>query len=158
MTRTWRDVVLAVLTVQFGFVGLWAVTAPRSFYDSFPGAGRTWVSVDGSFNEHLVRDVGGLFAAIAAVCAYALVTRSPWAVRSAGVAVAVFSLPHTIYHVATVDLLPVGDGIANVVTLSLGLALGVALIVSPAPAGSATLRGRLAEENPPRGRRRSVAL
>ncbi len=131
MRRTWRDVVLALLAIQFCVIGVWAVAAPRSFYDSFPGGGRVWVAVDGPFNEHLVRDVGALFLVIAVVCGYAFVSRSCAAVRSAGLAVVVFSLPHTIYHVAHVDLLPAVDGILNVVSLLVGLALGMALVVSP---------------------------
>jgi hypothetical protein len=43
--------------------GLWALSAPRSFYDDYPLAGRAWISTLGPYNEHLVRDVGaGLLA------------------------------------------------------------------------------------------------
>ena len=38
--------------------------SPQSFYDDFPGLGRAWVSVDGPYNEHLVRDVGALNLAL----------------------------------------------------------------------------------------------
>lgn len=51
--------VLAALLVFGVPIGLWQQLAPRSFYDSFPGFGRTWVSPDGPFTEHLVRDIGG---------------------------------------------------------------------------------------------------
>ena len=61
-----------IIRVAFGYlalsslqIGAWALFAPRSFYDGFPGAGRSWVSVDGPYNEHLVRDVGALNLAIA---------------------------------------------------------------------------------------------
>ena len=37
-------------------VGMWAQFFPHAFYNSFPGFGRSWVSVDGPFNEHLIRD------------------------------------------------------------------------------------------------------
>lgn len=131
--RGWRDAVLAVLTLQFGAIGLWAVAAPRSFYDSFPGAGRAWVAVDGPYNEHLVRDVGAFFAALAVATGFALVTRSATAIRVAGLAVAVFSFPHAIYHAATADLLPAVDATVSVTSLFLGAVLGVALAVSPTP-------------------------
>jgi hypothetical protein len=131
--RTWRDAVAAVLAVQFGLIGLWAVGAPRSFYDSFPGGNRVWIAVDGPFNEHLVRDVGALLTALAVLNGYALVNRSAPAFRAAGLGLVVFSTPHVIYHMATADLLPVGDAIANVVSLTLGLALGLALVISPVP-------------------------
>jgi hypothetical protein len=39
--------------------GLWATFAPRSFYGDFP-FGRGWVEALPAYNEHLMRDVGGL--------------------------------------------------------------------------------------------------
>lgn len=131
--RGWRDVVLAAFVVQWGSIGVWAVVWPRAFYDSFPGAGRQWIAVDGPFNEHLVRDVGGLFCALAVLAATALVVRGPGVVRAAGLAVATFSLPHVLYHLATVDLLDGVDAVANVGGLFLGLVVAVALAVSPGP-------------------------
>ncbi len=53
-----QRVVAVVLAASGLYAGLWAATTPRSFYDSFLGLHRAWVSVDGPFNEHLVRDVG----------------------------------------------------------------------------------------------------
>ena len=53
------------LAVNGAVVGIWALFFPQAFYDSFPGMGRSWVSVDGPFNEHLVRDVGGSFLSLA---------------------------------------------------------------------------------------------
>lgn len=135
--RGWRDVALAVLTLQWAGTGLWALLAPRSFYDSFPGGGRTWVSVDGPFNEHLLRDVGALFFALGVLSAYALWQRTPAVVRAAGLAVAVFSLPHLLYHLANTDVLEATDVVLNVGGLVLVLALAVALVVSPGP-----VRGR----------------
>ena len=46
--------------------GLYALFAPRSFYDDFP-LGRGWVAALPGYSEHLVRDVGGLFLATGAV-------------------------------------------------------------------------------------------
>ena len=62
-----QRLILGYLAVTSLLVGVWAQFAPRSFYDDFPGLGRVWVRVDGPFNEHLVRDVGGLNLALAAV-------------------------------------------------------------------------------------------
>lgn len=44
-------------------VGLWAQFFPQEFYDHFPGLG-VWVAGDGPYNEHLIRDVGGLNLAL----------------------------------------------------------------------------------------------
>jgi hypothetical protein len=55
-----KQIVAAVLALIGGYVGLWAAAWPRRFYDSFPGLGRHWVLALGPYNEHLIRDVGGL--------------------------------------------------------------------------------------------------
>src|SRR3954452_21157003 len=72
----WLRVVLALMVVSSAVVGFWAQLAPRSFYDDFPGGGQHWVSVDGPYNEHLVRDVGGLNLALPVAALVALVTSS----------------------------------------------------------------------------------
>ena len=54
-------VVWAAASVQ---LGIWATFAPRSFYEKFPGFGHHWVSMAGPYDEHLVRDVGGLYLAL----------------------------------------------------------------------------------------------
>jgi hypothetical protein len=51
---------LAVLCVSQAWLAVWALLAPRSFYDDFAGGGRAWVSLLGPYDEHLVRDVGAL--------------------------------------------------------------------------------------------------
>lgn len=61
-----RRAALWLLTSTTLVVGAWALLAPASFYRAFP-LGRAWVAVDGPFNEHLLRDVGGLFLALTVV-------------------------------------------------------------------------------------------
>ncbi|RTL69410.1 MAG: hypothetical protein EKK42_04560 [Pseudonocardiaceae bacterium] len=63
-TRIVLRVGLLVLAATQAFVGLWALPAPRSFYDDFPAPGRSWVSALPPYNEHLVRDVGALSLAL----------------------------------------------------------------------------------------------
>jgi hypothetical protein len=54
-----------------------ATITPRSFFDDFP-LGRHWISGTGdAYNEHLVRDVGGLFAAMIIVTVWTLWRRHP---------------------------------------------------------------------------------
>lgn len=62
-SRPTRDgrLAAAILGISFLPIGLQATFTPRSFYDDFP-LGRGWISLGGElYNEHLVRDVGGLF-------------------------------------------------------------------------------------------------
>ena len=61
---TIRRVILWVTAALGLYVGAWAAGIPQSFYDSFPGLGFIWISVDGPYNEHLIRDVGSLYLAL----------------------------------------------------------------------------------------------
>lgn len=69
----WTRALLGYLAATGVPIGLWQLLWPRSFYVGFPGFGRAWVAVDGPYNEHLVRDVGGGTLALAALAVLALV-------------------------------------------------------------------------------------
>lgn len=128
---TWKfvRVLLALTAGGYVVVGAWALAAPRSFYDSFPGGGRAWVSVDGPFNEHLVRDVGALNLAIATVLVAAAWWGGTVLVRVAAVAGLVWGLPHFLYHLGHLDPLPsAGDRAANVVSLGLSVVAPVVVL------------------------------
>lgn len=135
MTRL-RQVALVVIAAASGVVGVWAQAFPRSFYDDFPGAGRVWVAVDGPFNEHLVRDVGGLNLALAFVAVVALVTGSVLVARAAGGAALLYGLPHLAYHALNLDPFDTADSAAMLVSLSLAVVAGIAALAAPAPVPS----------------------
>ncbi|HVF33538.1 MAG TPA: hypothetical protein VM933_10935 [Acidimicrobiales bacterium] len=118
--REWRiaRVLLGLTAIAYLVVGVWALVAPQSFYDSFPGGGRAWVSVDGPFNEHLVRDVGALNLAVATILVAAAWLGGAQLVRVAAVSALVWGVPHFLYHLGHLDPLPTaGDRAANVVSL-----------------------------------------
>ena len=120
---------LAFEAVGFVVVGAWALAAPRAFYDSFPGAGRTWVSVDGPFNEHLVRDVGALNLALVAVLVAALWWGGAALVRTAAVASLVWTVPHVAYHLTHLDALATsGDQVAEAVSLLAAVAAPIVVL------------------------------
>ena len=128
-------------------VGGWAQFAPRSFYDSFPGAGRAWVSLDGPFNEHLVRDVGGLNLALAGLAVVAAVAMTPALVRTTGLAWLLYGVPHAVYHAAHLAPLAPGDRVATMVALGAGVAAALVLVrrspwVPARRAGRAAAPGR----------------
>jgi len=129
MNRNARRIVLAITAALGLYVGVWAAALPQSFYDSFPGLGLMWVSIDGPFNEHLIRDVGALYLAIAAASIYAAFVRDVTATRAVGLAWTVFGAPHLLYHLAHLEGLAPIDVIGNVVTLGGSLLLGVALLL-----------------------------
>jgi hypothetical protein len=155
MNSRFRRILLAATVVLAAYVGLWAAFFPSSFYDSFPGFGLTWVSVDGSFNEHLIRDVGGLYLGLGAASAAAIVARTAAPGRVVGLGWAVFGAIHYGYHLLHLEGSAV-DVAGNVVSLGVSLALGVILalpprrraVVTPEDIGSSGGSG----DGPPRGR------
>ncbi len=120
---------LGGLAVADGALGLWATFSPRGFYDDFPGGGRTWVSVDGPYNEHLVRDFGSLNLALAVMLAVAAVTLAPLIVRAVAVATIVYGVPHLIYHLRHLDPYDGSDAVANITSLSLAVLAPVAVLL-----------------------------
>ncbi len=111
-------------------VGGWQVLAPGSFYEDFPGFGRHWVSVDGPYNEHLLRDVGQGNVALGVVALVALSTGGVWLARATGLAAVVAYLPHQLYHQLTLHLLETtSDEVLQTTTLSLVSIAAVLLTV-----------------------------
>ena len=126
--RRWARIALGYLSLVSVEIGLWAQLAPRSFFDHFPGLGRAWVRVDGPYNEHLVRDVGGLNLGLAAVLIIALVTLSRPTIIAASVASLLYGIPHLVYHIVNTDDLDTGDVAVSLGGLALFAVLPIALI------------------------------
>jgi hypothetical protein len=130
--RRWARIALGYLALLSLEVGVWAQFAPRSFYDHFPGLGRAWIRVDGPYNEHLVRDVGGLNLGMAAVLIAAMITLSRPMIITASVASLLYGVPHLVYHIAHTDGLANSDLAVSIGGLALFAALPIVLIaVSP---------------------------
>ena len=127
--QRWMRIALGYLALVSLEIGLWAQFAPRSFFDHYPGLGRAWVGIDGPYNEHLVRDVGGLNLALAAVLIVALVTLSHITVLAASLASLVYGVPHLLYHIAHADLLDGSDVVASLGGLALFAVVPIVLIV-----------------------------
>jgi hypothetical protein len=92
---------LGLIAVFMSPVAVQATFAPRSFFDDFP-LGRNWISGTGDrYNEHLIRDVGGLFTAMIIITAWTLWRRHP----TAPIATAwlVQGLLHFGFHVGHLD-------------------------------------------------------
>ena len=106
--RLARIVMLLVLAVPQVLTGAWAVLAPRSFYDDFPGIGPALVGRDGPFNAHLVTDAGAGFLAIGACVAIAALLGGRGRCRLALVTYLVLESPHATFH-----LLHRADGLSG---------------------------------------------
>ena len=128
-----RRIALVVILAGSLLVGLWAQVVPRSFYDDFPGAGRVWVAVDGPYNEHLVRDVGGLNLGLAFVAGFALVTSSLLVARAAGGSALLFGAPHLLYHATHLDPFDTADVVTMLASLSVAALAGALALAAPTP-------------------------
>ena len=142
-----QRITLGVLLLVALVAGLWALLAPRSFYDSFPTSSMHWVATDGPYNRHLLSDVGSMYLALAALTVAALAR--PALARLAGIVWLVFSVPHWIYHSAHLGLYGTRDQVLNEVALVAVVLLAALLCVpvnrwvgASAPAADETARVR----------------
>ena len=108
--------------------GAWALLLPTSFYGDFP-FGRGWVEALPAYNEHLTRDVGGLFLATGIVLVVAAVALERRLVVTAIVSYLAFAVPHAVWHVFNLGPYATGDAIANVITLAATVLLPLWLLV-----------------------------
>ena len=127
MRDLWLRAGLGLLAVASAVVGAWALAAPRSFYDDFPGGGSSWVSAAGPYNEHLIRDVGGLNLTLALLLVVAAVLLERRLVIVALAAYLVNVVPHFIFHVTHMDV-STGDQVGQTVSLALAVLLPLALL------------------------------
>ena len=122
---------LLVVGLPTAITGAWALFVPRSFFRSFPdGAAHAWVSPLGTYDEHLVRDVGALLLALAALLVIAAVVLERHLVIVAAVTSLVFEVPHLIFHARHTAELSATDNVINLAllggTVSISFAVGVA--------------------------------
>jgi hypothetical protein len=119
---------LIALTMTAMVIGSWALVMPRAFYDWFPLPHHPWISVDGPYNEHLVRDVGAFYLAFAVAGLLVPRQRRPGEVRILGAAWTAFSVPHLWYHLHHLACYTLADQIGLITTLGGTLLLALALL------------------------------
>src|SRR5688572_27271132 len=94
--RRWASMRRAALAWLAGggiVVGAWALLAPASFYGDF-GLFQAWVALDGPYNEHLIRDVGGLNLGMAVLTVAALRLHDARLDMAVALAWLVYGVPH----------------------------------------------------------------
>jgi hypothetical protein len=112
-------------------VGVWAYVLPREFYDHFPSVLGEWISQDGPYNEHLVRDHGAQYLALGAGSATALFWRLQVLFRALGIAWALFGVLHFAYHVTHLSLLSASDAAGQTAVLGIAALLGIGIALPP---------------------------
>jgi hypothetical protein len=120
---------LVVLALSALPLGVWAVVAPRSFYDDFPGFGRHWVSADGPYNEHLLRDFGGLNLALFVVTVCAAIWLGRTIVLAAAAAWLATSVPHLLYHLLNLNHYDTTDQVGVLVGLVIAPVIATLVLV-----------------------------
>jgi hypothetical protein len=134
-TRVWLRAGLLFLTLVQTSVGLGMVLLPRSFFNDVPT-----VAAYPPFNEHLMRDLGSLYLAIAVVVGVSAVVMERRLVYTALSAYIVMAVPHLVFHATHTEGMQPGDAVA------LTSSLTVLVIV---PATLLTLTRELPDDAPP---------
>lgn len=116
--------IFATLAVPQLVIGAWAVIAPRSWFESFPGLDPRLVAAEPPFNMHLATDTGAGFVATGVALAVAAVWGHRVAVQMALLTFATFAVPHTLYHALhPAPGLTGAEDVVNVLVLASGPAL-----------------------------------
>jgi hypothetical protein len=109
--------IVAALAMPQLIIGVWAVLAPRNWFESFPGIDPRLIAAEPPFNAHLATDTGAGFLAMG----IALTVAALWGRRS-GIGVALiayvsFTTPHVLYH--ALNSAPGLSGVENVLNVAL---------------------------------------
>jgi hypothetical protein len=128
MTRNrWVQVLLGINLVSLLPLAIWPLVSPRGFYDNFPGGSYHWIDINGPYNEHFLRDFGALNAALAVVIVFALWKPGVALLQAAGLALAVYALPHAIYHLSHLDVYKSSEKFVATAPLVLQIFMGAAI-------------------------------
>jgi hypothetical protein len=127
---------LAALAVSAAYPGLWAVVAPSSFFEEFPGAGRHWTAELPAYSEHLVTDVGAFYLGFALLLAWAAGRPSRELIVPVCTAFALFSAIHLAWHSAHLGGFSTLDAVLQTASLAAVLvaSAGAAVIAARRPA------------------------
>ena len=129
MVARWvRIGVLVLLALPQLVTGVWAVFAPESWFDSFPGFDPRLVAADPPYNAHLATDAGAGFLATGLALAVAAIWGRRSGVIIALVAYVGFSVPHVLFHAFNpAPGLTDREDVLNVVVLVSGLVFAAVL-------------------------------
>ena len=134
MTRTrWIQVLLGINLVSLLPLAIWPLASPRGFYETFPGGSYHWIDINGPYNEHFLRDFGALNAALVVVIVFALWRPTVALLQATGLALAIYALPHAIYHLSHLDVYKSSEKLIATAPLVLQIFMGVAIAYLATP-------------------------
>ena len=102
----------------------WMLVDPQRWYHDLPAA----VPDTGPYNEHFAVDAGAGLLATSVLLLVAAVWFERRVVQLALIGWLAFAIPHTTYHLISLDKLETGDAVANVITLGATVLLPIALL------------------------------
>jgi hypothetical protein len=114
---------LAILALANLQTGAWALFAPRSWYDDFPGRGLGWIAAFGEYNEHFIQDIGNAYLAFGAVVLWAAIVLHKEAITAALLGVLVFTVPHFAIHLFVREGLSTNGYVGTLAFLTIAIAL-----------------------------------
>ena len=125
--KTWVRVGIAVAIGGPQLViGLWALLAPKHWFQTFPGFDPRVVAAEPPYNEHLTRDAGAGFFATGVVLIVAAVWANRAAIYVALLGFVAFTLPHVLYHATNPAHALTGvENAVNALSLASGLVLAM---------------------------------
>jgi hypothetical protein len=121
---------LGVLAAANLWWGLWAITAPRGFFDKFPGWGHRWTAAYPPYNEHLVNDLGATFLTLGVLLAVATALNDRRVTTVVLVGVLLFNSLHLAFHATRHGMLTGFDLGASLTILAAGVAVPIALPIA----------------------------
>ena len=124
---------LFALAFPSAVIAVWGLISPRGFYDTFPGAGRHWVSALPPYNEHLLRDFAAASLAMVVFLVGAAIILERRAIQVALIAFLAYSIPHLAYHLTTTDHYSTGDNLGSLGGFLVTLVIAVALLALTRP-------------------------
>jgi hypothetical protein len=148
-----RGIRLGLLALAFPqlAIGAWALVSPSGWFENFPGADKSWLPLyEGSFDEHLVIDVGSAFLALGVILVLAAVWMDRRVVLAAAVGYLAYQAPHAIFHFASDEVLTTGDQILNTFALASALLLAVGIVVATVRPRREARHGGFGSGSPPR--------
>ena len=138
----WQRLGLLVLGVPQTAIGLWALLAPRDWYDTFPGGGREWLPAFGPYNEHFATDAGAGILAAGVLALAAVIALERRVVQVAMLGYLAWSVPHALWHLTAIDeALGTTDDVINIGALAVTVAVPLVLLVTANRLGRSPAQG-----------------
>ncbi|MEV5509845.1 hypothetical protein [Streptomyces orinoci] len=110
---------LVLLAALHSVLGGWALFLPQSFYRDFPAPGHAWVAMFPPYNEHLLRDYGGLNLAFALIFGACAIRPERLVVRVSLLGYECYALPHLLFHLGHLRHFRAADAVGQTASLTL---------------------------------------